>query len=539
MKTKGNNKMKYLPAILFLVSMILSENNAVQAAETYTLPKPVAQNETVVELNTGETQKVSLSDGTSVNLKLVSVSERKDSVIGAIRLVDIMVEINGQPLALTSGDYSLPVEFQAMPKKNRDGLKNPSEKSVSGLKIDCPSTYGYVTTSMPYPNGLINYWGMKKDARFRLWPKDSPLTVPGTFVYPVKQKYLASASQMCNEPVFVGGGDAPGTTSFYYHYGLDFAGSEGDVDVVAMADGLIVSAADHTLPQFDKEPVVTHVDGVWLLDGRGWFYRYSHLNKIFVKPGQSVKAGQVIAKIGKEGPAGYSGGWSHLHLGILTNQCTGLWGDLQAYPYVFEAYWNEYKPKLLAVARPHHTGIVGEKFILSGAHSKAARGKIVSYEWICSNGKKLSGKEVEIVYDKPGAWSEILKVTDSQGNVEYDAVLSVIFTPAMVKNPPKRAIASVPRIHLAYYPTFDIKPGQEVTFKVRSSWTDAWNETLDFGDGSPIAHLKSDGNRDRTNPTGYAIVKHKYAKPGTYIAHAEHTNSIGVKANMHVFVTVE
>ncbi|MDO5566643.1 MAG: peptidoglycan DD-metalloendopeptidase family protein, partial [Planctomycetia bacterium] len=537
MKTKWNNIMQYASVLLCLASITLlgtflcNEAGAGEPGESapnaasnasYSLPKPVAQNETVVELNIGETQKVKLSDGSSVNLKLISINERKDSVIGAIRLVDVMVEINGHPLALTSGDYSLPVEVKGRPRITRRGGLIPPDGgqkagSIPGVKIDCPSTYGYVTTSMPYPNGLINYWGMKKAARFRLWPKDSPLTVPGTFVYPVKQKFLASASQMCNEPVFVGGSEAPGTTSFYYHYGLDFAGSEGDVDIVAMADGLIVSAADHTLPEFDKEPIVTHIDGIWLLDGRGWYYRYSHLNKIFVKPGQNVKAGQVIAKLGKEGPAGYSGGWSHLHLGILTDQCTGLWGDLQAYPYVFEAYWNEYKPKLLAVARPHHTGVVGEKFILSGANSKAASGKIVSYEWMCSNGKKLSGKEIEIVYDKPGAWSEILKVTDSQGNVAYDAVLSVIFTPEMVKNPPKRAIASVPRIHLAYYPTFDIKPGTEVTFKVRSSWTDGWNETLDFGDGSPIAHLKSDGNRDRTNPTGYAIVKHKYAKPGTYI----------------------
>lgn len=528
MKTKRKVGTRYLSTAFCLHLILFWVASGMSAEQTYTLPKPVAQNETVVELDTGESQTVKLSDGSSVTLKLLSVKEHHDSVMGAIRKVDLEVEIDGRRLALTSGDYSLPVELAGEPGTSK-----------VGVKIDCPSTFGYVTSSMPYPNGLVNYWGMKKEARFRLWPKDSPLSVPGTFVYPMKQKFLASVSEMCNEPVYVDGEDVPGLKSFYYHYGLDFAGSEGDDEVVAIADGLIVSAADHTLADFDKEPVVTHVDGIWLLDGRGWYYRYSHLKQIFVKPGQQVKAGQTIAKIGKEGPAGYSGGWSHLHLGILTNQCTGLWGDMQGYAFMWEAYWNQYRPKLVAVARPHHTGTVGEKIILSGAHSKSACGKIVSYEWICSNGKKLFGKEIEMVYDKPGEWSEILKVTDAEGNVAYDAVLCVIFTPEMVKNPPQGVTGSVPRIHLAYYPTLNIKPGQEVTFKVRSSWTDGWGESLDFGDGSPIARLKSDGNRDRTNPKGYAVVKHKYARSGTYIVHAEHANSIGVKSNMHVFVTVE
>lgn len=507
-------------SVLFPAVAIGSGSFVFGRSQTYSMPKAVPVPETVVELDKGETENVTLTDGSRVQLKLIAVREIRGSINKAIRRVVVQVEIDGRPLELVSGDYSLPVTF-------------------GNVQIDCPSTFGYITTGAPYPNGLINYWGMKKEVRFRLWPKGSPFTAPGTFAYPVKQKFLASASQMCNEPVFVGGQDYPGLESIYYHYGLDFAGSEGDIEVVAVADGLIVSAADRTLPEFDKAPVVTHIDGIWLLDGRGWFHRYSHLNKIFVKPGESVKAGQTIGKMGKEGPAGYSGGWSHLHYGLLANPCTGLWGDAQAYPYVWEAYWNQYRPDLLAVARPHQAATVGEKIILSGANSKARSGRIVSWEWILSNGKKASGKQIEMTYDTPGAWSEILKVTDSNGNVAYDAVLSIVYTKEMVDKKIKGVKGSTPRIHLSYFPAFDIKVGQDVTFKVRSSWTDGWGETLDFGDGSKPVKLKSDGNRDRTNPNGYAICKHRFAQPGTYIVHAEHVNASGVKANMHVFVDVE
>ncbi len=44
---------------------------------------------------------------------------------------------------------------------------------------------------------------------------------------------------MANVPVFVDGGEVPGSKNIYYHYGLDFGGAEGLVDVISATDGLV------------------------------------------------------------------------------------------------------------------------------------------------------------------------------------------------------------------------------------------------------------------------------------------------------------
>ena len=90
---------------------------------------------------------------------------------------------------------------------------------------------------------MQNAWALEKDARLRLWPAGSPWIEPGTFSYPVRQRWFASDTQMANEPVYVDGAELPGKTDIYYHYGLDFGGAEGLVEVVAATDGLVVSAA--------------------------------------------------------------------------------------------------------------------------------------------------------------------------------------------------------------------------------------------------------------------------------------------------------
>ena len=68
--------------------------------------------------------------------------------------------------------------------------------------------------------------------------------------------------------------------------------------------------------------------------------------------------GQKIGLLGKEGG---SGGWSHLHFDITGRQPSGKWGIIEGYAFLWEAYLREYKPKLLAVARPHHLVAAGEK----------------------------------------------------------------------------------------------------------------------------------------------------------------------------------
>jgi len=257
----------------------------------------------VVDLDVGESRTVKFSTGAGVEVKLLSLEEVRDNVRSAVRRATVRVKVNGQTISLVSSTYRLPL-------------------TVGKVQIDCAVTRGYTANS-----SKKNAWGLVKDARLRLWPIGSPLVKPGTFAYPVKQRWFASDTQMANVPTFVDGGEIPSNKNIYYHYGLDFGGAEGLVEVVAATDGLVVSSGTERLPDYDDSPVAPRYDVIYVLDSRGWFYRYSHLYEIdgAVKPGARIQMGQRLGLLGKEGG---SGGWSHLHFGIKSRQPSGLWGTV-------------------------------------------------------------------------------------------------------------------------------------------------------------------------------------------------------------------
>src|SRR3954469_9742695 len=179
---------------------------------------------------------------------------------------------------------------------------------------------------------------------------------------------------MANEPVHVDGGENPLVKKIYYHYGLDIGGAEGLIEVVAATDGLVVSSGKEILPGYADTPAKPRYDVVYVLDRRGWYYRYSHLPTIApkIKPGAEVKMGQSIGLLGKEGG---SGGWSHLHFDIFAKQPSGKWGIIDGYAFLWEANLHERQPKLIAVARPHHFVSLGEKVTFDGGKSWSAAGK--------------------------------------------------------------------------------------------------------------------------------------------------------------------
>jgi murein DD-endopeptidase MepM/ murein hydrolase activator NlpD len=82
-----------------------------------------------------------------------------------------------------------------------------------------------------------------------------------------------------------------------YHTGVDFAVPTG-TRVVAVADGKIENA---NWGKSYGNQVVQKVDGGWVI--------YAHLNKVRVKPGALVKAGDLV---GESGNSGNSSG-PHLH----------------------------------------------------------------------------------------------------------------------------------------------------------------------------------------------------------------------------------
>jgi len=458
-----------------------------------TLRKPLHR---VVDLSRGESQEVEFAGGEKVSVRLLEVEETLDSLCSVVIGARVKVEVGGAQGWVGAGMYHLP-------------------RLLGPVQIDCPVTRGV------YAKAASDAWGLVKDARLRLWPAGSPLVEPETFVYPLKQRWFAGDTWMANEPVLVG----IMKEKVYYHSGLDLGGSEGEIEVVAATDGKVLATANQILPgvQDDAFPASLAAGVVWILDDRGWRHRYSHLKTIDVKLGAQVRKGQRVGLLGKEGG---SGGWSHLHYEIKSRQPSGRWGTENAYAFIWEAYRREYAPPLLAVAGPlhHRLAAPGEAVQLSGEHSRSFGGEISKYEWTFSDGSTGSGPTATRTYDRPGQYSEILKVVDSRGHVDYD------FTQIFVVDPrsPKEL---APRLNANYAPTFRIRPFEPVLFKVRTWNTKEGEEVWDFGDGTPPAKTRSDNE--------YARTVHRYAKPGHYVVRVERVGHTGAKGTAHLQVRVE
>lgn len=468
--------------------------------------QPIESLPAAVDLQLGQQAEVKLCDGTSAKVKLLSVEEKRDSIRNALRGALVTVEVNGQQVALECATYHLPV-------------------NAGGVQIDCPVVKGY--------NEGGDHWGLDADARLRLWPAGFPWITPGTFRYPLNQRWFASHTLMANQ---IADGEQVKKKPVYYHWGLDFGGAERMEDVLAATDGVVVSVANEVLEK-DSYPSLVRPRGdvIYLRDGRGWFYRYSHLDSIdpAVTPGAKIRIGQKIGVLGKQGA---SGGWSHLHFDVVAPQPSGRWGILEAYPLIWEAYHDAHPLAVLqAVARPHQLAAVGETVTLDGSRSwsRSGAGHIASYLWTFSDGKTARGAKVQRTFPKPGTYSEILKVTDKEGNVSYD------FAEVRVRDS-SQPDQQPPGIHAAYWPTFGIQAGDEVTFKVRTSHVapDEGEEEWDFGDGSPIVRVRSDGNVQALAPEGYAVTTHRFREAGIYLVKVSRSNHRGETATARLSVTV-
>jgi len=465
-------------------------------------PEPILHR--TVDLRIGEEQQVSLSGGAVARVKLLKLREHRDDVNGAVRQAEVEVEVDGVVTNLISGTYHLPAR-------------------LGNVQIDCPITEGYLEKAQ---GG--NPWGLLKDARLRLWPAEAPWIARNTFVYPARQRWFASYTQMANEPVYVDGGELPAKKEIYYHFGLDISGSEGLVDVVSATEGIVTQSGNDVLAgQAPDAPSERRYDNVYILDARGWYCRYCHLKFIdpAVRPGAHIAMGQKIGVLGKEGG---SGGWSHLHFDIWARQPSGLWGIEEGYAFLWQAYDWEHPRELVAVARPHALAWAGQRVMLDGSRS---RGRGLRYEWTFTEGGSASGERVERVYEKPGTYAEVLKVSDEAGRVDYDFMAVQVIDQAHPDKPP-------PTIHATYAPTFGIRPGDPVIFKVRTFRDGEGGETWDFGDGTPGVTVKSDANADHYAATGYAETHHKYDKPGLYLVSVEHVSADGVRAVARLLVRV-
>lgn len=456
----------------------------------------------VVDLNVGEEQEITLSDGSTATVKLLALEEHRDPIRLAVRSSDLKLLVNGEEVHLRGGSYLLPLP-------------------VGEVKIDCPVTKGLNS------NGTPAFWGLKKDARFRLWPAESPLIRPGTMIYPVKQDWLATRTWFDNEPV--DGGNTV-IKKIYYHSGLDIGASEGLVEVIAATDGLVVQRGEEILEgHADGKPTAARADVVYLLDGRGWYYRYSHLKEIdpAIQTGNVIKMGTRIGVAGKEGA---SGGWSHLHFEIKSEQPSGEWGTQAGYAIMREICIRDEGLEIIANARPAHFIVAGQETELDGTRSWSAAGDL-NYEWQFDDGSVERSARFAKVYPQPGFFTETLKVTDAAGNVDYDFASVVVLDPNDMEHYP-------PSLNANFHPSQNLKIGDEITFKVRGFRMEGGEEHWDFGDGSPAQTTASPGNSEPHDPDGYAEIKHTYDKPGDYIVTVKRTSKDGYPATTRLHVAI-
>lgn len=119
--------------------------------------------------------------------------------------------------------------------------------------------------------------------------KEKIASIPSVMPINIKDYTMSSGYGYRRDPVY-------GTAKF--HEGLDFAAATG-TPVFATADA-VVEVADR------KDSYGNCID---LNHGYNYMTRYAHLSQILVKPGQRVKRGEMIGKVGSTGKS--TG--SHLH----------------------------------------------------------------------------------------------------------------------------------------------------------------------------------------------------------------------------------
>lgn len=98
------------------------------------------------------------------------------------------------------------------------------------------------------------------------------------------------------------------TANSPFHRGMDFGAPLG-ADIYAFAGGVVDSAITEYVKNrgYGKKIVLTHADETQSV--------YAHLSEVLVEPGQEIKAGEVIGKVGSTGKS--TG--PHLHFEVLKN----------------------------------------------------------------------------------------------------------------------------------------------------------------------------------------------------------------------------
>jgi PKD repeat protein len=478
-----------------------------------------------ISLNINESTKVKLFDGTQASIKLLKVVYKKDKIRKAVREANILLLVDGEEKWIGAGNQNLPVKFE-------------------NVKIDCPITKAHLENGN-FPKGM---WRLNKEVKLRIWPINYDINQDDLIAFQSKQKWFGTGQTTHGlEPVEI---DHDCTKpndkdKIYYHWGMDLAGVKGYTPVLAAGDGVVISVgrielgkpSENDSNYFKEEPFFNVPDSIARLPkprferifvrmNNGCVYRYSHLDQILVKLGDTVKGGDVIGILGNN-----MSDFAHNHFEIwsIDEDDDNNYTLELAYPYVWESYIKNHKPKILAVVGTHKYIAVGDSVKLDASRSVSFKGEITDYEWTFHDSTIAKGVEVYKKFNKPGYYSEQIKVTDDKGNTAYDFANVIV-----VYDDKPDKIYGYPTA--GYYPTLDLKAGDTITFKGRYFNIDEGEDHWDFGDGTTrITHSKGEPYA----PNGYVELKHIYKKPGHYTVTFTRQTDEGIPSTSQLSVFIE
>jgi hypothetical protein len=430
-----------LKAIACLTALVICAGT-VFADSSETLNKVIDKysQQEIICLDVNEQYLFRLNNGSKRVIRLLSVKEHSDSVVGMVRKAKVNVEVNGKLLNLTCAPYVMPTEFE-------------------GIRIQADTTSAWL--SIP------------KKVQFSVWDASNPIIHIEQFGFPIRNYLLFShGMQAYNEVVHLGWTDGcPEGVTFYHNYGVDFAGYEGREEIISCTDGTVIRLS------LKRDYIF-----VVIRDDDGLIWEYGHLDSVSpeVKIGSRIEKGRKIGVLGKTGP---SGNFAHLHLGNYLSEADLDAGRinrrLNLYPWLISTYERQYRKILYAVARPHQTVSTGEKVLFDGSNSLAFGTKIVSYRWILPDGENVDGITAEKIFDKPGVYMAELWITDENGRKDVDFQKIRVFTASAPEG-------SIPTIFMTHYPTNNIVVNQPVFFRF---WLQGEKDKpikVDFGDGTII-----------------------------------------------------
>ena len=271
---------------------------------------------TYYELNVGET--LELPDGKQLVICQKNVIGY-DSSYQRVLAASVKLEINGNP-------YTIKVGYES-----NDLVAEGYRIGIDLIKDYCKSV----------PNQRID---VHKDVRLRISEANEPLMLPGKHVYPLFSPWNSGFRNqgwlsLCYNIKHLEGKKpaSPGR----YHDGYDFGLWEGQL-IRSVSSGIIIEQAEipgivKKFSLYDKNHGEIGGNPLLIKDASlPVIYYYTHLSGLTrnYHPGDTVKKGEII---GYGSARGGSGGWYHLHLGMIHTENEVF---INPYPYI-KQWYNE------------------------------------------------------------------------------------------------------------------------------------------------------------------------------------------------------